>query len=101
MQLKNYSVRNARDVTKTHIFFLFCEEIFSRSDIASAKVSTKKVRSNHFQVYFLQLLLTALSSKGLFCTNHCFFCFKVTKLLQEYMIYHGRQKYLDPCYIYG
>ena len=46
MQLKNYSVGNARDVTKTHIFFFFCEEVFSRSDIASAKVSTNKVRSN-------------------------------------------------------
>ena len=64
MQLKNYSVGNARDVTKTHIFFFFCEEVFSRSDIALAKVSTNKVRSNHYQVYFLQLLLTTLSSKG-------------------------------------
>ena len=86
MQLKNYSVRNARDVTKTHIFFLFCEEIFSRSDIASAKVSTKKVRSNHFQVYFLQLL------KAYFAQITVIFCFKFTKPLQEYMIYHGRQK---------
>ena len=62
MQLKNYSVGNARDVAKTHIFFFFCEGVFSRSDIASAKVSTSKVRSN--QVYFLQFLLTTLSSKG-------------------------------------
>ena len=52
MQLKNYSVGNARDVAKTHIFFFFCEGVFSRSDIASAKVSTNKVRSNHYQVYF-------------------------------------------------
>ena len=69
MQLKNYSVGNARDVTKTHIFFLFCEEIFSRSDIASAKVSTNKIRSNHYQVYFLQL-----PTKGDFAQITVCFC---------------------------